>query len=408
LAHLCFNIFGVLWILIVFYPFVRAVCGLVGVDPASESQDPARLTFVLAAFHTCFNVINTALLIGFIPQIEKVVCHIIKPKKTEEEDEFRLQYIKSGIMKTPEISVLQAQKEIVAFGDKMQTMFGMVKELYTQDDDAAFKKLFDRIESFEQKSDSLENEIGRYLGEVGQSHLSDETKEKIRSMLRQIGELESIGDSCFNLARIIRRKRENKLTFTTSQEDGISEMFTLVNEALTRMNTSLSGRKSEYDLGLSQEVELNINACRNKLKQQNVISLDAREYNYDIGTVFLDLVAEFEKTGDYIINVVEARLGAPRNGIRFKGIQLDTDSKTVTVDGEPAALTKTEYELLKLFMENPDKVFSREDLLAEAWPDGVIVNTRTVDVNITHIRKKLGPYAQHLATRPGFGYSFQS
>ncbi len=408
LAHLVFNVFGVLWVLVLFFPFVRMVCAIVGLDPSAETQNPARLTFALATFHTCFNVINTSILIWFIPQIEKVVCKLIKPKKSEqEEDEFRLQYIRGGLMKTPEISVLQAQKEIVLFGEKMQSMFGMVRELYSATDDEEFKKLYDRIELYEQKSDAMENEIGRYLGEVGDAHLSDDTKEKLRSMLRQIGELESIGDGCFNLARILRRKRENKQEFLESQEEGLFNMFSLVEEAFTRMNVLLSGRREDYDITLSEEIESRINACRNALKRQNIDNLDNHVYGYENGTVFTDVIAECEKTGDYIINVVEARLGSPRNGIRFRGIQIDTDSKQVTVDGEQVPFTKTEYELLKLFLENRDKVFSREQLLEAVWPDDVVVTARTVDVNITRIRKKIGSYADHLATRPGFGYSFQ-
>ena len=184
-------------------------------------------------------------------------------------------------------------------------------------------------------------------------------------------------------------------------------MFSLVEDALTRMNDVLSGRKEDYGISESEDIELRINACRNALKKQNIDNLDARLYDYDKGTVYADLIGECEKTGDYIINVVEARLGAPRNGIRFRGIQIDTDAKKVHVDGEDVPFTKTEYELLKLFLENRDKVFTRDELLSAVWPDDVIVTARTVDVNITRIRKKIGPYAGSLIARAGFGYSFQ-
>ena len=407
MAHLLFNVFGVVWVLILFFPFVRMVCGIVGLDPRASEQNPTQLSFALATFHTCFNLINTAILIWFIPQIEKLVCLLIKPGKTEEEDEFRLQYIRGGIMKTPEISVLQAQKEIALFGENTRRMFSQVKELYSTKDEQSFTRLFERIHKGEEGSDRMENQIGRYLGDVGDAHLSDETKEKIRSMLRQIGELESVGDSCFNLARILRRKRENKIDFTPQMEEGLQKMFSLVEDALTRMNDVLSGRKEDYGISESEDIELRINACRNALKKQNIDNLDARLYDYDKGTVYADLIGECEKTGDYIINVVEARLGAPRNGIRFRGIQIDTDAKKVHVDGEDVPFTKTEYELLKLFLENRDKVFTRDELLSAVWPDDVIVTARTVDVNITRIRKKIGPYAGSLIARAGFGYSFQ-
>ena len=406
-AHLLFNVFGVIWVLLLFFPFVRMVCGIVNLDPMASEQNPTQLSFALATFHTCFNVINTAILIWFIPQLEKLVCKIIRPKKSDEDDEFRLQYIRGGIMKTPEISVLQAQKEIVVFGEKTQHMFALVRELYASKDEQTFAKLFERIQKGEDSSDRMENEIGRYLGDLGSAHLSDETKEKIRSMLRQIGELESVGDSCFNLARILRRKRSNKIDFTSQQEEGIQKMFSLVDDALSRMNALLSGRKEDFSIAVSEDIERRINGCRNALKQLNIDNLDAHLYGYDKGTVFSDLIGECEKTGDYIINVVEARLGAARNGIRFRGIQMDTDAKTVTVDGVEVSFTKTEYELLKLFLENRGKMFSREQLLSAVWPDDVIVTPRTVDVNITRIRKKIGLYADNLISRAGFGYSFQ-
>ncbi len=309
MAHLLFNVFGVIWVLIFFFPFVRMVCGVVGLDPTAAEQNPTQLSFALATFHTFFNVINTAVLIWFIPQIEKFVCWIIKPKKVEDDEEFRLQYIRGGLMKTPEISVLQAQKEIVVFGEKMQRMFGMVKELYDTQDEQAFLKLFDRIKKAEDVSDRMENEIGRYLGDVGAAHLSDDTKHKISAMLRQIGELESIGDSCFNLARIMRRKLENKVWFNDQLNEGLMQMYALLDEALGRMNLLLSGRKEDYNISISQDIELRINTLRNTLKQQNIVNLDNQAYGYDLGTVFQDIIAECEKTGDYIINVVEARLG---------------------------------------------------------------------------------------------------
>ena len=308
MAHMLFNVFGVCWVLIFFFPFVRMVCGIVGLDSEAPEQSPTQLSFALATFHTFFNVINTAILIWFIPQIEKFVCFIIKPRKVEEEDEFRLQYIRGGLMKTPEISVLQAQKEIVLFGQKMQYMYDLVRELYKSSDEE-FPKLFDRIEKYEDLSDRMEAEIGRYLGEVGQAHLSDETKEEIRSMLRQIGELESVGDSFFNLARILKRKRDNKVEFDEKQLKGGTEMVKLLEEALTQMNLVLSSPRGTVGLGKSAYIEACINECRNRLKKENIDALDKHIYGYDNGTVFTDLISECERTGDYVINVVEARVG---------------------------------------------------------------------------------------------------
>jgi Na+/phosphate symporter len=268
------------------------------------------LSFALATFHSCFNLINTAILIWFIPQIEHFVCLIVKPRKEEEDDEFRLQFIRGGLMKTPEISVLQAQKEIVVFGEKMQWMFSLVRELYDTDDDASFDKLFERIQHAEDASDHMENEIGRYLGDVGSAHLSDDTKARIRAMLRTIGELESIGDGCFGLARTLRRKRDNKISFNAALEAGVKEMFDLLDLALERMNELLTDNKGEVrDIYRSIDAEQQINSCRDRLRKQNIENLDNHAYGYDDGTVFNDLIVECEKTGDYIINVAEARLG---------------------------------------------------------------------------------------------------
>ena len=403
MAHLLFNVFGVIWVLIAFFPFVRFVCGLVGMDPAAESQNPTQLSFALATFHTCFNLINTAVLIWFIPQIEKIVCAIIRQRNTEEDDEFRLKYIRGGIMKTPELSVFQAQKEIVVFGERMQRMFGMVRDLYHAEDDQSFEKIYERIVKYEDISDRMENEIGRYLGQVGDAHLSDDTKEKIRAMLRQIGELESVGDSFYNLARILRRRREKKIEFTPEQVEAGQQMVSLVEEAMTRMNAALAGRREDVDISASIDVENKINELRSTLRQQNVTNVDNHVYTYEAGTVFMDLVTECEKTGDYVMNVLEARLGVDHNGLHFKGILIDTATKVVTVDQQEVFFPRTEYALLKLFMEHPGRVFSREALLEFPWTPDVDVTDRSLDFNIGRIRRKIGPYAEYLLTGPGYG-----
>ena len=410
MAHLVFNLFGVLWVLAVFFPFVRMVCGLVGLDPTAAEQSPAQLSFALAMFHTAFNVINTAVLIWFIPQIEKLVCAIIRPKKAEEEDEFRLQYIRGGIMKTPEISVLQAQKEIVVFGEKMEKMFGLVKEMYRASDDE-FAKLFERVAKYEDMSDRMENEIARYLGDVGDAHLSDSTKEKIRAMLRQIGELESIGDSFYNIARVLKRKRDNKIEFTEAQFAAGLEMTALVDQALARMNEALTARKENYDQALARsiEVEKQINASRTRLKQETLENVNNHVLDYHNGTVYMDLISECEKTGDYVMNVVEARLGVPRNGIRFKGLQLDTDARLVTIDSAPVSFSRTEYDLLKLFLENIDHEISGVELQERFWGDDPLANLHSVGALVSRLRKKIGPYAEYLVLRPeDKGYIWKS
>lgn len=315
MAHMVFNIFGVLWILCIFHPFIHLVCGWVGFDDAMEKTDPhfvanaTKLSFVLAAFHTTFNLANTFILVWFIPQIEKLVCKIIRPKKNTDEDDFRLRFIQSGIMKTPEISVLEAQKEIHCFAERIQRMFGMVKTLLGETNEEKFVKLYSRIEKYEGISDNMEIEIAKYLDQVSDSHLSDETKAKIRAMLREISEIESIGDSCFNIARTLNRRFKGKEDFITSQYDYMHQMMELTDNALTQMNITLVGHKGDNDANLSFNIENEINNYRNQLKSQNINDVNNHLYTYAIGTMYMDIIQECEKLGDYVVNVVEARMG---------------------------------------------------------------------------------------------------
>ena len=328
LSHMFFNFFGVFWILFVFRPFVDAVCGLVGYDVTMTKEsvetsvflaNAAKLSFVLAAFHTCFNVVNTFILIWFIPQIERLVCWVIKPKKVDEEEDFRLHFITAGFMKTPELSVLEAQKEIQSFSERMQRMFGMVRELLTLSSSASnkkdskagdFNKLFTRIEKYEGISDNMELEIAKYLDSVSDAHLSDDTKAKIRAMLREISELESIGDACYNMARTISRKYNTKEDhFVEKQYDHIHQMMELTDQSLTQMNRLMKGRKESFDVNRSFNIEHEINNYRNQLKSQNITDVNNHEYTYAVGTIYMDLINECEKLGDYVVNVVEARMG---------------------------------------------------------------------------------------------------
>ena len=329
LAHMFFNVFGVIWILFVFRPFIDMVCGWVGYDVnmmkdavSSEAflANASKLTFVLAAFHTTFNVANTMILIWFIPQIERFVCWVIKPKKVDEEEDFRLHFITAGFMKTPELSVLEAQKEIRSFSDRMQRMFGMVTELLTLSSsesakkkggsETEFNKLYSRIEKYEGISDNMELEIAKYLDTVSDAHLSDDTKAKIRAMLREISELESIGDACFNMARTINRKYNGKQDhFTERQYEHIHQMMGLTDQSLTEMNRLMGGRKETYDVNRTFNIENEINNYRNQLKAQNIADINNHEYTYAVGTIYMDLINECEKLGDYVVNVVEARMG---------------------------------------------------------------------------------------------------
>jgi len=300
LAHLIFNMIGVIWVMILFYPFVNMVLHL---------ANGASLPVVLATFHTCFNVTNTLLLIGFIPHIEKICCKIITEKQEEKQDEFKLQYIENSLIKTPEIAVLQAQKETGNFGYRVQQMFGMVARLIHTEDDKQFEKGFGQIANEEDYTDKMELAIAHFLEDVSNAHLSDETKEKIRQMLRELDELESIGDACYNLGRVLERQHQSGKKFTENQMGNINKMMTLVEEALNQMNLILKGKRDEQSINESYQLENSINTLRNELKKECINEVENRDYEYLIGSQFIDFINECERLGDYVINVVQARVG---------------------------------------------------------------------------------------------------
>ena len=308
LAHLLFNVFGVIWVMCIFYPFVDMVCKLVGYDPAIGRQTE-RLPIVLAMFHTCFNVTNTAVLIGFIPQIERVVCWLLPNKQELEQESFKLQYIKSNLIQTPEIAVLQAQKETAHYGKRVQQMFTMVQEMLLEKDEDSIQQKFEEIEREEQDTDEAEIVIARFLEQVSEGHLSDDSKMKTRQMFREIGELESIGDSCYRLARTMQHRGQLGNQLDKMRIERIQQMMTLCDKALTQMNVVLAYPLEDNELRQTYYYENILNEMRDELKADNIRAVNDKQYDYSLGTTFGDLVGELEKLGDYVVNVVEARFG---------------------------------------------------------------------------------------------------
>lgn len=315
-AHMFFNIFGVLWMLIVFHPFIDAICSLVGYDAAMTKEaagqaaflaNASKLSVVLATFHTCFNLSNTAILIGFIKQIERIVCWVIKDKPSDRKTVISLQYLEGGLAQTPEIAVLQAQKETAQFAKRVHRMFLMVQELLDTKGEKQFTKLYSDIESEEDIADRIEIEIARYLEQVSDNHLSDETKQKIRQMMREIAELESIGDACYNLARTLSRRQLQSKDFLPEQYDNMHQMMKLCDEALQQMNNVVGGIREEQDISETYRIENDINVWRDKLKAENAVAVNNHVYDYALGTMYADMVSEMERLGDYIVNVVQAK-----------------------------------------------------------------------------------------------------
>ncbi|MBR4043677.1 MAG: Na/Pi cotransporter family protein [Bacteroidaceae bacterium] len=304
MAHLVFNIFGVIWVLCLFKPVTMGVSWFV--EDIMQTVDPAvAVSFKLSAFHTAFNICNVLLLIWFVKFIETTVCRIIPQKETEEE--YRLRFITGGLLSTAELSIVQARKEINLFAERMSRMFGMLKDLLHETNENEFNKLFSRIEKYENISDNMELEIANYLNKVTEGRLSSESKLEIRGMLREVTEIESIGDSCYNLARTLNRKRSGGNDFTEKQYEHIHQMMQLTSDALTQMIAIVEDDNHVVDVNKTFNLENEINNYRAQLKNQNVVDVNNKEYDYQMGVHYMDIIGECEKLADYVVNVVEAR-----------------------------------------------------------------------------------------------------
>ena len=302
-AHFVFNVFGVIWVLCLFTPFTSAIKWFVE-NVMHMTDTMVAVPFMLSVFHTSFNICNVLILIWFVRLIEKTCCKLIPNK--EDEEEFRLRFITGGMLSTAELSILQARKEINLFARSTHKMFGLVRDLTKQQNDNDFNKLFSRIEKYESISDNMEIEIANYLNLVSEGRLSSESKLQIRSMLREVTEIESIGDSCYNLARTLNRKHNGSDDFTQKQYEHINQMMELTDSALEQMVRTLD-ETAHIDVNQTFNIENEINNYRNQLKNQNILDVNNKEYNYQMGVHYMDIISECEKLGDYVVNVVEAK-----------------------------------------------------------------------------------------------------
>jgi phosphate:Na+ symporter len=263
-------------------------------------------SYALSLFHTLFNVTNTFVMIWFVKPIANIVSFIIKKKETDEE--FQLKYISTGMLSTSELSILQVRKELGVYSDRMQRMFGMVRDLCKEENDNEFVKIYTRIEKYESISDRMEIEIADYLAKVAEGRLSSDSKHKTQTMLRIVSEIESVGDACFNLARILQSKRNDKSVYTPYMNDNVELMFNLIEGAIFQMTKTLNSDE-ELDLetfNRSLNIENEINNFRNQLKNQNAVNVNNHDYDYLASVTYMDTIVECEKMGDYVINVMEA------------------------------------------------------------------------------------------------------
>jgi len=305
-VHFLFNMLGVVWMLAIFTFFIDGVNNIVtrhnGMSP---SDNPAAIPTALAIFHTSFNILNVLIFIWFVPLFEKVVMKMVPSHETEEE-EFRLKFITTGMLSTSELSILQARKELHFFGKHSKKMFGFVRKLMAEQKDKKFNKIFTRIEKYEGICDNVEVEIANYLTQVNQGKLSDLGRKRSRAMLELVDDLESIGDSNFNLARTINRMRSGKIQFSEEILKKLELMFDLVDESLLVMTENLDDNGDVINISKAKEMEMEINNYRNQLKSEHLDNIKNGKYSYEAGIIFNDLFSECEKLADYAINVSEA------------------------------------------------------------------------------------------------------
>ncbi|MCL1821362.1 MAG: Na/Pi cotransporter family protein [Prolixibacteraceae bacterium] len=304
-VHSFFNILGAIWMLCVFRYFTQGIGFLTEhITGQSPFDTPQVVPIALSLFHTSFNLINTFIFIWFVPQLHSLVMKILPQK--QEEEEFRLQYITTGLMSTPELSLLQARREAQFFAKHTIKMFGFVEKLFDEKSDKKFSKLFARIQKYENISDDVEVEIANYLSEIAQGKLSDFGRRRMRSLLELVSDLESIGDSNYNLARNINRMYDNKIALPDEVINKLKLMFNMVRDALDIMHENLGKDEKLVTMTKASDKENEINNYRNQLKAEHLEYIRTGFYSYEAGIIFNDLFSECEKLADYIINVTEA------------------------------------------------------------------------------------------------------
>lgn len=315
-AHLLFNIFGVVWILAIFTPFLRVVDYIVnlnhGISVLATNLAPEEFESVkgiypigLSLFHTMFNILNTVFLLGFVGFIAKVATRMVK-QKDDEDEEFRLTYINTGLLSTSEIATVLAQKEIVVFGKRVEKMFGFIPQLIEEQKPKKFSKLLERIKKYEEITDNLEDEIAAYLSKMLEGEISNESSRKIMAMLSIIDNLESNADVIYQVSSVIDQNIQRKIVIPEEQILLLKELWALVSESFEEMNANLEQSLWSVDPEKALAIENQINTKRNELRLKHFEDLKAKNYKHKVGVFYTDIFSLSEKIGDYVINVTEA------------------------------------------------------------------------------------------------------
>ena len=329
-AHTIFNIIGVIWVLAIFGPIVKLICvimegldfynpmaastHLAAIATGAESADAAMiemyknsLLYGIAMLHTLFNVTNTLILIWFTPLIEKAVVWLVKEPKGETEV-YRLKYISGGPLHTAELSLQEAKLELIHFAEICRNGFGYVREAINEQDPQKFDELNDKLIKYEEITDRIEYEIATYLNEVSKNEISQEASDQVKAMYKIIGEMESLGDSGESIGRILKRKNVHSKVFDKTILDRLNKMMDLVQKAYDVMIDNL---KQDHlkDIARAENCEYNINECRNHLREEHIVNIESDSYNYLTGVYYMDVLAELEKVGDFLINISQAVVG---------------------------------------------------------------------------------------------------
>ena len=307
LAHSFFNITGAIWVLCLYHPFLKLVAWVVvSLGGVSPYESAISVTIALSLFHTMFNITNTLLLVRFTPQIVKIVTWLI-PQKSTDEETYRLKYISGGVLSTAELSLPQAKMEIVWYAKHATKQFRLLCDLFKEMNAEKFDLLYKKIERDEEIADRVELEIATYLNKVSESELSEESGRRLQSMYKVITEIESVGDSNYNLARILLRKKNLGIWFDQNLRDRINRMLDVLDKALINMNNNLEkSYESIVDIGNAYQYEKEINEIRNEYKDEHIHGLEEHQYKYITGVIYMDFIMECEQLGDYIVNVSEA------------------------------------------------------------------------------------------------------
>ncbi|MCT4638326.1 MAG: Na/Pi cotransporter family protein [Bacteroidales bacterium] len=304
--HLLFNIIGVIWMLILFRPFLSGIelfMMKIGLD--IPSQNILAIPIALSIFHSAFNVINALLQVGFAKYLVAASTRLVK-SKDDEDEEFRLKFIDVGTVSTSELGIVQAKQEIALYAERTSRMFGMVKDLFNETNDKQFNKIYDRIEKYESISDSIEVEIAEYLTKLSEGELTALGSKRVQAMFKAISDIESIADSCFNLAKTLKRKKEAKAWFDQDMRDNLNKMMDLVANALEIMDKNLNLGYEKADIADAYKAESEINNYRDLLKREHVKNIETKKYHYMAGVIYSDMFSGCEKLADYVINVNEA------------------------------------------------------------------------------------------------------